>query len=54
MNKPLVFNYKKYEELRNAYKELIEENNSLVAENKRLRYKLANLEIRCRIKNADK
>ena len=56
MSKPLVFNYKEYEELRDAYKALLEENNQLMADNKRLREEnerlrkdLTNLEIKCRI-----
>ena len=54
MSKPLVFNYKEYEELRDAYKALLEENNQLKAENKRLRKENTNLQIRCRIAEADK
>ena len=53
MTKPLVFNYKKYEELRDAYKELLEDNNKLIADNKRLRKENANLQIRCRILEED-
>lgn len=53
MNKPLVFNYKQYEELRQAYKELLEDNNKLIADNKRLRKENANLQIRLRIMEAD-
>ena len=53
MSKPLVFNYKRYEELREAYKKLLEDNNKLMADNKRLRHKLANMEIKLRIKEAD-
>ena len=53
MNKPLVFNYKQYEELRQAYKELLEDNNKLIADNKRLRKENANLQIKLRIMEAD-
>lgn len=53
MNKPLVFNYKQYEELRQAYKDLLEDNNKLIADNKRLRKENANLQIKLRIMEAD-
>ena len=46
MNKPIVFNYKDYKDLKKAYAELLEEN----AELKR---KLANAEIHLRILNED-
>ena len=46
MNKPIVFNYKDYKDLKEAYAELLEEN----AELKR---KLANAEIHLRILNED-
>ena len=46
MNKPLVFNYKEHEELKQAYKELLEDN-------KRLRKENANLQIKLRIMEAD-
>ena len=49
MNKPKVFNYREYTELRDAYKALLEDNNKLMADNKQLRHDKANLEIRCRI-----
>lgn len=49
MTKPLVFNYKDHEELRQAYKELLEDNNKLAADNRRLRDQIANLEIKLRI-----
>lgn len=49
MTKPLVFNYKKHKELKQAYKELLEDNNKLVADNRRLRDQIANLEIKLRI-----
>lgn len=53
MTKPLVFNYKRYEELREAYKQLLEDNQKLMADNRKLREKVTNLEIRCRIAEAD-
>lgn len=43
MTKPLVFNYKRYEELREAYKQLLEDNQKLMADNRRLRAELDNL-----------
>ena len=43
MTKPLVFNYKRYEELREAYKQLLEDNQKLMADNRRLREELSNL-----------
>ena len=49
MSKPVVFSYKRYEELRDAYKALLEDNNRLMADNKKLRMDRTNLEIRCRI-----
>jgi len=54
MTKPLVFNYRKYEELRDAYKALLADNNQLMADNKRLRQENANLLIRCRIAEEDR
>lgn len=51
--KPPVFNYKRYEELKDAYKALLEDNNKLMADNKRLRKENANLQIRCRILEED-
>ena len=53
INKPTVFNYRDYKELRDAYAQLLEDNNKLIADNKRLRNKLANMEIKLRIKEAD-
>ena len=53
MTKPTVFCYKDYTDLREAYKELLEDNNRLVADNRRLRKTLANIEIKLRIKEAD-
>lgn len=47
MNKPLVFNYRDYEKI-------LEENERIREENERLRKTITNLEIRCRIAEADK
>ena len=46
MNKPLVFNYKQYERLREAHGQLVEEN-------ERLKHDKTNLEIRCRIAESE-
>ena len=54
MTKPLVFNYKRYEELREEYKRLLEDNQKLMSDNRRLREENTNLRIRCRILEADK
>ena len=40
MTKPLVFNYKQHEELRQAYKELLKDNKTLMADNRELRKKV--------------
>ena len=52
--KPIVFNYKDYEDLKEAYKALLEDNNRLIADNKRLRHENTNLKIRIRIEEADR
>lgn len=54
INKPKVFNYKAHEELRQAYKELLADNNRLMVENRKLREEITNLKIRMRIEEADK
>lgn len=51
--KPVVFSYKRYEELREAYKQVLQDNQKLTSDNRRLRDKVANLEIRCRIAEED-
>ncbi len=40
MSKPLVFNYKQYEELREAYRQLLEDNQKLMADNRKIRQKM--------------
>lgn len=37
MNKPLVFNYKDYQDLREAYKKLLADNQRLLIDNRKLR-----------------
>lgn len=44
MNKPLVFNYKDYQDLREAYKKLLADNQRLLIDNRRLRKNVADLE----------
>lgn len=53
LKKPICFSYREYVELREAYKQLLEDNQKLMADNRALREKLANLEIRCRIAEGD-
>ena len=53
LKKPICFSYREYVELREAYKALLADNQKLMADNRRLREKLANLEIRCRIAEGD-
>lgn len=43
MTKPLVFNYKDHEELRAAYKELLVDNQTLMADNRKLRQEVTEL-----------
>jgi len=52
MDKPLVFNYKKYKDLREAYKTLLADNNKLIADNRRLRKEITGLEIEIRVLRA--
>ena len=49
MTKPIVFSYSKYKELRDAYEQLLEDNNRLMADNKVLRETLRNTEVQLRI-----
>jgi regulator of replication initiation timing len=53
IKKPICFSYREYVELREAYKQLLEDNQQLMADNRRLREKLTNMEIRCRIAEKD-
>lgn len=53
LKKPICFSYKQYTDLREAYESLLADNQKLTADNRRLREKLANLEIRCRIAEGD-
>lgn len=52
--KPICFNYREYVELREAYRKLLKDNQQLMEDNRKLRDKVANLEIRCRIAEADR
>ena len=54
LKKPICFSYREYIDLREAYEALLADNQKLMADNRRLREKLANLEIRCRIAEGDK
>lgn len=49
LRKPICFSYSKYIEMREAYEQLLSDNQKLAADNRRLRKIVANLEIRCRI-----
>lgn len=53
LKKPICFSYRQYVEFREAYESLLADNRKLAADNRRLREKLANLEIRCRIAEGD-
>lgn len=53
LKKPICFSYREYAELREAYKQLLEDNQKLMADNRALRERVTNLEIRCRIAEAD-
>lgn len=54
IKKPICFNYQEHEELRAAYKHLLKDNQMLMDDNRDLRKKVTNLEIRCRIAEADR
>ena len=49
MYKPIVFNYRDHEDLREAYKKLLEDNNTLIAENRKLRKENIGLEMEIRV-----
>ena len=53
LKKPICFSYRQYVDIREAYKALLADNQKLAADNKQLRDRIANLEIRCRIAEAD-
>lgn len=53
MGKPIVFNYAEHEKLKAAYDEQVERNKELLEEIRRLRSKVSDLSIRCRIAEAD-
>lgn len=54
LKKPICFSYRQYVELREAYESLLADNQKLTADNRRLRERVTNLEIRCRIAEGDK
>ena len=54
MTKPLVFNYKDYKDLKEAYKVLLEDNNKLIVDNRRLREINNQYRIRLRIEEAER
>ena len=54
MTKPLVFSYKKYEDLREAYDALLKDNQRLARTNRELQKRLANAEVKLRILEGDK
>jgi len=49
IRKPICFSYSKYIEMREAYEQLLADNQKLSADNRKLRERVSNLEIRCRI-----
>lgn len=53
LKKPICFSYRQYVDLREAYRNLLADNQKLMADNRELRDRIANLEIRCRIAEAD-
>lgn len=53
LKKPICFSYRQYVDLREAYKNMLADNQKLMADNRQLRDRVANLEIRCRIAEAD-
>lgn len=54
LKKPICFSYREYVELREAYKALLADNQKLMADNRRLRDKVAKLETLCDISEAVK
>lgn len=52
MYKPIGFNYRDHEDLREAYKKLLEDNNTLIAENRKLRKENIGLEMEIRVLRA--
>ena len=53
LKKPICFSYRQFVDLREAYRNLLTDNQKLMADNRQLRDRIANLEIRCRIAEAD-
>lgn len=54
IKKPICFSYRQYVELRDAYEKLLKDNKVLMDNNRDLRKKVTNLEIRCRIAEANR
>ena len=54
MAKPICFSYKEFTDLREAYRQLLEDNAKLVSDNRKLRTENTNLKIRLRIEETDK
>lgn len=54
LTKPICFSYREYIELRDAYKQLLADNQKLTADNRELRDKLTNMEIKVRILEEDR
>ena len=54
LKKPICCSYREYVELREAYKALLADNQKLQADNRELRDKLTNMEIKVRILEEDR
>lgn len=54
LKKPICFSYREYVELLEAYKALLDDNQKLQSDNRELRDKLTNMEIKVRILEEDR